>query len=158
MTEATAPSTIARNGPLLPAAGVTATRPAMMPFLKPRAEPLWPLRRSAIIQNRPADAVATKVLIIASAATICLQRRTGVEAEPAHPQQSGADEGHRHAVRRHHFLLIADALAKDEACDQRRDARIDVDHGAERRVGKECVSTCRYRWAPYHEKKKRKKM
>src|SRR3546814_18460510 len=25
----------------------------------------------------------------------------------------------------------------------------------ERRVGKECVSTCRYRWSPYHKKKKR---
>src|SRR3546814_18078626 len=24
----------------------------------------------------------------------------------------------------------------------------------ERRVGKECVSTCRYRWSPYHLKKK----
>src|SRR3546814_15693545 len=27
----------------------------------------------------------------------------------------------------------------------------------ERRVGKECVSTCRSRWAPYPEKKKTKK-
>src|SRR3546814_20635334 len=27
----------------------------------------------------------------------------------------------------------------------------------ERRVGKECVSTCRSRWAPYHYKKKREK-
>src|SRR3546814_17133293 len=26
----------------------------------------------------------------------------------------------------------------------------------ERRVGKECVSTCRSRWAPYHSKKKTK--
>src|SRR3546814_11546730 len=26
----------------------------------------------------------------------------------------------------------------------------------ERRVGKECVSTCRSRWSPYHYKKKRK--
>src|SRR3546814_11503247 len=26
----------------------------------------------------------------------------------------------------------------------------------ERRVGKECVSTCRYRWSPYHYKKKKK--
>src|SRR3546814_15292877 len=26
----------------------------------------------------------------------------------------------------------------------------------ERRVGKECVSTCRSRWSPYHEKKKYK--
>src|SRR3546814_17263593 len=25
----------------------------------------------------------------------------------------------------------------------------------ERRVGKECVSTCRYRWSPYHYKKNR---
>src|SRR3546814_11152976 len=27
----------------------------------------------------------------------------------------------------------------------------------ERRVGKECVSTCRYRWCPNHEKKKQNK-
>src|SRR3546814_15795473 len=27
----------------------------------------------------------------------------------------------------------------------------------ERRVGKECVSTCRFRWSPYHEKNKKKK-
>src|SRR3546814_13971470 len=27
----------------------------------------------------------------------------------------------------------------------------------ERRVGKECASTCRSRWSPYHEKKKKKK-
>src|SRR3546814_20439857 len=26
-----------------------------------------------------------------------------------------------------------------------------------RRVGKECVSTCRYRWSPDHQKKKKKK-
>src|SRR3546814_15897467 len=26
---------------------------------------------------------------------------------------------------------------------------------AERRVGKECVSTCRSRWSPYHSKKKK---
>src|SRR3546814_13925403 len=28
----------------------------------------------------------------------------------------------------------------------------------ERRVGKECVSTCRSRWSPYHSKKKQKKV
>src|SRR3546814_17971287 len=27
----------------------------------------------------------------------------------------------------------------------------------ERRVGEECVSTCRYRWSQYHEKKKKYK-
>src|SRR3546814_14946785 len=29
------------------------------------------------------------------------------------------------------------------------------DRSEERRVGKECVSTCRSRWSPYHSKKKR---
>src|SRR3546814_20201602 len=28
----------------------------------------------------------------------------------------------------------------------------------ERRVGKECVSTCRSRWSPYHDKKKNNKI
>src|SRR3546814_16021421 len=28
------------------------------------------------------------------------------------------------------------------------------DRSEERRVGKECVSTCRYRWSPHHKKKK----
>src|SRR3546814_16617047 len=30
-----------------------------------------------------------------------------------------------------------------------------LERSEERRVGKECVSTCRYRWSPYHQKKKR---
>src|SRR3546814_18054729 len=29
---------------------------------------------------------------------------------------------------------------------------------AERRVGKECVSTCSHRWSPYHKKKTNRKM
>src|SRR3546814_15805500 len=29
-----------------------------------------------------------------------------------------------------------------------------VERSEERRVGKECVSTCRSRWSPYHSKKK----
>src|SRR3546814_18016816 len=34
----------------------------------------------------------------------------------------------------------------------------DPDRSEERRVGKECVSTCRSRWAPYHKKKNKKKI
>src|SRR3546814_13621988 len=30
-----------------------------------------------------------------------------------------------------------------------------VQRSEERRVGKECVSTCRSRWSPYHEEKKK---
>src|SRR3546814_11405947 len=33
--------------------------------------------------------------------------------------------------------------------------RMDPLRSEERRVGKECVSTCRSRWPPYHEKKKK---
>src|SRR3546814_18807643 len=32
-----------------------------------------------------------------------------------------------------------------------------VERSEERRVGKECVSTCRYRWSPDHSKKKNNK-
>src|SRR3546814_17175977 len=38
--------------------------------------------------------------------------------------------------------------------------RLCVEEGSrseERRVGKECVSTCRSRWSPYHSKKNNKK-
>src|SRR3546814_5300692 len=45
---------------------------------------------------------------------------------------------HRGRVRRH-----VPALARDRAGE--RPARSE-----ERRVGKECVSTCRSRWSPYH--------
>src|SRR3546814_1255793 len=42
----------------------------------------------------------------------------------------------------------------DPCCDQTRCALtrlvIDPDRSEERRVGKECVSTCRSRWSPYH--------
>src|SRR3546814_13392256 len=38
----------------------------------------------------------------------------------------------------------------------RRDISKLTDRSEERRVGKECVSTCRSRWSPYHEKKKYK--
>src|SRR3546814_12203850 len=31
---------------------------------------------------------------------------------------------------------------------------VEVGRSEERRVGKECVSTCRSRWSPYHSKKK----
>src|SRR3546814_15637479 len=36
----------------------------------------------------------------------------------------------------------------------RPDLRHRTGRSEERRVGKECVSTCRSRWSPYHEKKK----
>src|SRR3546814_7987564 len=37
-----------------------------------------------------------------------------------------------------------------------RPSRSSADRSEERRVGKECVSTCRSRWSPYNSKKKKK--
>src|SRR3546814_20877898 len=39
--------------------------------------------------------------------------------------------------------------------DNHKPVRIDA-RSEERRVGKECVSTCRTRWSPYHKKKNKK--
>src|SRR6056297_4202467 len=36
----------------------------------------------------------------------------------------------------------------------RKNSHIRMKRSEERRVGKECVSTCTYRWSPYHYKKK----
>src|SRR3546814_9140189 len=37
-----------------------------------------------------------------------------------------------------------------EVVDNSLDADISIRRSEERRVGKECVSTCRSRWSPYH--------
>src|SRR3546814_19521465 len=44
------------------------------------------------------------------------------------------------------YLACAGVLVLVGALDDRR--------SEERRVGKECVSTCRSRWSPFHSKKK----
>src|SRR3546814_13718077 len=43
-------------------------------------------------------------------------------------------------------LALEPVTAKQDYCDRRSE---------ERRVGKECVSTCRSRWSPYHSKQKK---
>src|SRR3546814_18582938 len=44
-------------------------------------------------------------------------------------------------------------LASDATMEELRDyylSRVSIERSEERRVGKECVSTCRSRWSPYH--------
>ena len=59
--------------------------------------------------------------------------RTGVEAEPAEPQQTRTEDGHGHVVRIH-LLVARPALADDECDDECGDAGRDVDDGATREV------------------------
>src|SRR6185369_6419602 len=63
------PSRIAPIGPLAPAAGVTATRPATAPDAPPSIEALPETRRSADIHVSAPAAGATNVFIIATAAS-----------------------------------------------------------------------------------------
>src|SRR3546814_15841144 len=52
-----------------------------------------------------------------------------------------------------------DAIAEAERFrDRQRTVQFEpIARSEERRVGKECVSTCRSRWSPYHEKKNTEK-
>ncbi len=59
-----------------------------------------------------------------------LEVRAGVEAEPADPQQRGADHRHGQGVRGEQVTAVADALAHDQAADEARDSSVDVHHGA----------------------------
>src|SRR3546814_21012392 len=48
-------------------------------------------------------------------------------------------------------MLLEDTRETEAANERKVKARLKVeDRSEERRVGKECVSTCRSRWAPYH--------
>src|SRR3546814_13397797 len=57
-----------------------------------------------------------------------------------------------HRLRQHVLVIAAHYLADRDAGLDRLDHR----RSDERRVGKECVSTCRSRWSPDHSKKKTK--
>src|SRR3546814_11033353 len=66
------------------------------------------------------------------------RHRRGVEIAPHVPHQQVGIEVLQRRLRLHPLLAPdADRLDRSE----------------ERRVGKECVSTCRSRWSPYHSKK-----
>src|SRR3546814_20053747 len=54
------------------------------------------------------------------------------------------------------LIRFSDPSAENYVRDALADvlvARMDTDRSEERRVGKECVSTCRSRWSPDHYKK-----
>src|SRR3546814_12755711 len=74
----------------------------------------------------------------------------GGAARAGRPVEPG-DERHRCAARIAH--RAADRCQPGMA-DRNRAQAGAPGRSEERRVGKECVSTCRSRWSPYHYKKK----
>src|SRR3546814_13456169 len=73
------------------------------------------------------------------------KRRQDRHERPVHQRDPG---GCNHQARDGE-QGVADPVRADAA------RKSDRDRSEERRVGKECVSTCRYRWAPDHNKKKK---
>src|SRR3546814_11721507 len=59
-----------------------------------------------------------------------------------------ADTGSIGGSRSHEFQVIADT--GEDLIVYNPDSQYAANRSEERRVGKECVSTCRSRWSPYH--------
>ena len=106
-----------------------ATRPATAPAAAPTTLTLRPLRvggadpgQGARGRGHGGDHERLRRQAVGA------ERGAGVEAEPAEPQEAGAQDGHGHVVRLD--VMASDALAHDQRHHERRDARGDVDHGA----------------------------
>src|SRR3546814_18205153 len=80
------------------------------------------------------------------------------EHEAGQPSCHQRDHDRNQAIQRR--VLVGELrqlrLEPDLADEQLRLGAADDLRSEERRVGKECVSTCRSRWSPYHKKTKKK--
>src|SRR3546814_20597714 len=80
-------------------------------------------------------------------------------ALPAFPEISKRRTYHLHRGSNHrsHIGKARDDVGQCAACPGQVALKLSAeqfrDRSEERRVGKECVSTCRSRWSPYHNKK-----
>src|SRR3546814_14819256 len=79
--------------------------------------------------------------------------RTVLANKPDAPQMPDApsDDQRQAAIEAALELAYADRPARNEVVDDAKPA-LDDARSAERRVGKECVSTCISRWSPLHSK------
>ena len=112
-------------------AGVIATRPATAPEAAPTEVALPSLIFSTTSQPRMAAAGAASVLSKASAAMpSAASLGAGVEAEPAEPQEAGAEQDEGRVVRLVRALGEADALAEHERQGEGRGTGVDVHRGA----------------------------
>src|SRR3546814_18062578 len=76
----------------------------------------------------------------------------GRVANPTYRQVCDGDTGHAEAVR---VEFDPDIIRYDDILDIFLHIHdpTQLNRSEERRVGKQCVSTCRSRWSPYHYKK-----
>src|SRR3546814_13741943 len=78
----------------------------------------------------------------------------GREAEPhvalAMAAETGAGNGGDAGLLEQAILDLAGGQAGAGDVGEGVEGALGADRSEERRVGKECVSTCRSRWSPYH--------
>src|SRR3546814_14883585 len=68
--------------------------------------------------------------------------------------------GHAHLIAKPGVAVTEGDLSnwcRERMANYKVPKKIYLHRSEERRVGKECVSTCRSRWSPYHYKKKNQK-
>src|SRR3546814_153396 len=96
-----------------------------------RHQPLYAELKEHLSRTAAADPSGYRPEDVANA-VLELRRRKSMVHDPLDPQTWGAG-----------------SFFKNPECSERSE---------ERRVGKECVSTCRSRWSPYHSKKTKKQI
>src|SRR3546814_12067463 len=117
-----------------------------------RTDTLFPyttLFRSSALKDGSEALAALEEMSIRYLPTEARSALRAGEMQRRHRQRGGGDA---RAVP--DFLTGAHALMQCSGLIT-RDDRFYRDRSEERRVGKECVSTCRSRWSPYHQKKKK---
>src|SRR3546814_12199896 len=96
-----------------------------------------------------APAAETPVWLVTDRATLLLPEYRSDDAFRASENR----EPHYSTRKRRRALLFRDEWPGQE----RLDHVVERSRSEERRVGKECVNTCRSRWSPYHSKKNKVK-
>src|SRR3546814_15494721 len=88
---------------------------------------------------------------------LCIEVQRGIAFARNLRRHAGEEIVDERAGKTHGLKIIAAAIAADDGnAHFRHDLEKTIIHGCavtrseERRVGKECVSTCRSRWSPYH--------
>src|SRR5262249_20249664 len=119
MTPAAMPMISEPLGSTKPEAGVIATSPATAPEMMPRTLGFPLSAHSTNIQVSAAVAVAICVTAIAMpAAPFAATAEPGLKADPAAPQQRGADDPQPQIVRRHRLGAVPPPFAEHERCHQ----------------------------------------
>src|SRR3546814_12321550 len=108
------------------------------------------MNRIAVANQKGGVGKTTTAINIATALSAVGWRVLLVDLDPQGNASTGLGIDHKDREISSYELLMGQATV-EQAVVATKLPRLDVlPRSAERRVGKECVSTCRARWSPYH--------